>query len=138
MFVEFLRSKSMILRDRDGSLLPFAKGSSRVNFPRIVPSIVDFLVCSLFRTLCPEETKTAQTYRPSGEKRIVKLYNLAIRYNAFTFNTFRLTLTCSKCTTNNRVKPLTLLVSDSKTNVLNKGKEQFNSLLLKFMNMIGY
>ena len=34
----------MILRDVDGSLLPFAKGSSRVNFPRILPSIVDFLV----------------------------------------------------------------------------------------------
>ena len=35
------------------------------------------------------------------------------------------------------MKPLTL-VSDRKTNVFNKGKEQFNSLLLKFTNMIGY
>ena len=38
----------MILRDRDESLLPFSKGSSRVNFPPVVPWI--FLVCSLFRS----------------------------------------------------------------------------------------
>ena len=55
----------MILRDSDGFLLPFAKGSSRLNFPRVVPSIVDFLVCSLFRTLRAEAAKTAKTYRPS-------------------------------------------------------------------------
>ena len=70
----------MILRDRDGSLLPFAKGSSGVNFPRVVPSIVHFLVCSLFRTLCPEAAKAAKTYRPSGGKRIVKLYNYFSAY----------------------------------------------------------